>query len=535
MPGLTRSRSTLIVILLVAMLGMTAMLAYEAQQAARSHRATAEGVLRDYASFAAWELSRQSRQQLLERMNHGIQAVRGAQGRGDLALAVRGRATCASGCANGMDVQAAFHVRLPERTVSWSSAPTPDVAAAIDRIVEHGMQNPDDFTCPSFEIVSIAGQPAAIVWRPSLGRDNRASELIGFVTTPAFIAQVFEKIVGHDALLPPSLAGPGASPNDRLAVRVNAPDGQALFASTAEWSPFDAGEQLPAAYGRLAVSVALRPEAAGHLVIGGLPRERLPLIGGLLGLTAALVVVAVVQLRREAEIARLRSDFVSGVSHELRTPLAQIRMFTETLLLGRVRSDGEARRSLEIVGREAQRLSQLVENVLLFSRGERHRPGITREVTRVAPLVSDVAESFTPLAGARRATIRTDLDPHVMARIDAGAIRQVLLNLLDNAVKYGPAGQSIRVTLSAQGERLRLAVEDEGPGIAPADASRIWQPFHRLAQAGTAAGGAGIGLAIVRQLVELHGGSVRVEAGVVGARFVVELPGAWRDSGAAVA
>jgi signal transduction histidine kinase len=82
--------------------------------------------------------------------------------------------------------------------------------------------------------------------------------------------------------------------------------------------------------GGLKLSVALKPDAAGRLVIGGLPRERLPLVVGLLTLTAGLVVVALVQLRREAELSRLRSDFVSGVSHELRTPLAQIRMFTET-------------------------------------------------------------------------------------------------------------------------------------------------------------------------------------------------------------
>ena len=530
MPVHTRSRSHLVVVLLVATVGMTALLAYEAHQAARSHRASAEGVLRDYAAFAAWELSRQSRQPLLDRMNHGLDAVRTAHRRDDLPAAVRGRATCSTGCANGMDVLSAFHVRLPGRTVNWSGTPEPDLAAAVDRIVERGISNPEDFTCPSFEIVSIGGEPTAIVWRPSFDRDNRATEVIGLVTSPAFVANVFEKIVRHDALLPPSLARPGGEPNESLAVRVTAPAGDRLFASSSEWSSFDADERLPAAYGTLAVSVALRPEAAGALVIGGLPRERLPLIVGLLALTAGLVGIAVVQLRREAEIARMRTDFVSGVSHELRTPLAQIRMFTETLLLGRVRNEAEERRSLEIVAREAQRLAQLVENVLLFSQGERGRPEILREPARLAVLVTDVVDSFAPLAASRRASVRVDLDERVSASVDAGAIRQVLLNLLDNAVKYGPAGQVVRVALRFDHGQARLTVEDDGPGVDPTQAERIWQPFHRLANSASATGGAGIGLAIVKQLVELHGGAVRVEPGSPGARFVVELPAASLDA-----
>ena len=309
------------------------------------------------------------------------------------------------------------------------------------------------------------------------------------------------------------------------------PEGRQLFASATEWSTYEAHEKLSKDLGALTLAVALKPDAAGTLVIGGLPRERLTMVVGLLTLTVGLVGVALVQLRREAELSRLRSNFVSGVSHELRTPLAQIRMFTETLLLGRVRSETEGRRSLEIVAREAQRLAQLVENVLLFARGERRRPHITRSATAVAPLVTDVVESFGPLAAARHARVVTDLDHRVAANLDRGALRQMLLNILDNAVKYGPEGQTIAVALRMQGDRLQLSVEDEGQGVAPRDAERIFDPFIRLARSEDATGGTGIGLAIVRQLAELHGGRAWVD----GARFVVEIPGAWSDTGAAVA
>jgi signal transduction histidine kinase len=93
----------------------------------------------------------------------------------------------------------------------------------------------------------------------------------------------------------------------------------------------------------------------------------------------------------------------------------------------------------------------------------------------------------------------------------------------------------VTVSLQLEGDVLLLSVEDEGPGVRLHDAERIWQPFNRVAHSGSAAGGAGIGLAIVRQLAELHGGRARVEPGVRGARFVVEIPGAWREPGASAA
>jgi signal transduction histidine kinase len=267
-----------------------------------------------------------------------------------------------------------------------------------------------------------------------------------------------------------------------------------------------------------------------------LPRERLPLVIGLLTLTVGLVVVALVQLRREAELSRMRSDFVSGVSHELRTPLAQIRMFSETLLLGRVRSPTEGRRSLEIIARETQRLIQLVENVLLFSRGERSAPRLSRQAAPLAPIVADVVEGFAPLASARQVQLTTTLDETVSANVDAAALRQILLNLLDNAVKYGPAGQQVTVALALEGNHARVFVDDEGTGVGESDADRIWQPFNRLARTADATGGTGIGLAIVRQLTDLHGGRAWVErAPSGGARFVVELPGAWTSAGVVTA
>ena len=536
MRGPRPSRSTFIACLLAATLALTALLANEARQAARSHRATAENVLRDYARFAAWELQRVGRTQLFDAIQHESQKVHQLAARGQLERAVRAATPpCPSGCGRPA-VHTAFKGSLPDGQFTFAGAPEPaSVRAVLDEAVAAANRSPDDFTCPTLRVASLDdGGTAVVVWRPVYNGSQQPVGMTGFVSDAGLVTQVFEKLLKGTPLLPPSLVREGP-PNAALAIRVLSPDGRQLFARDDGWSQYSTEERLAPIVGSLRLAVAITPDAAAGLVIGGLPRERLPFVIGLLALTAGLVVVALVQMRREAELSRLRADFVSGVSHELRTPLAQIRMFTETLLLGRVRSEAEGRRSLEVIARETRRLSQLVENVLLYARGERRQPRIAPEPTPLAPLVRDVVDGFRELAAARQAKLRLDADEAIAARVDPGAVRQVLLNLLDNAVKYGPAGQTVRVSLAMHEGRARLMVQDEGPGVAPQDAARIWQPFNRLAHTAAVTGGTGIGLAIVRQLVDLHGGRAWVEPGA-GARFVVELPNAWAEpAGAAVA
>ncbi|MGZ8493521.1 MAG: sensor histidine kinase, partial [Gemmatirosa sp.] len=340
-----------------------------------------------------------------------------------------------------------------------------------------------------------------------------------------FARPVFVETMKYHALLPPSLVA--GTPNDSLlSVVVTDDRGAELYRSAVAYaSPFTAQYRLDK-FGGMVVNLTLRPDVADRLVIGGLPRQRLPQLLALLALTGALVVVAILQIRREYALARLRADFVSNISHELRTPLAQVRMFAETLLLGRVRSEAEGRRSLEIIDQEARRLTHLVENVLQFSRSERRVTHLSPEPTRLADEVHDTVEAFTPIAQARGVTLACDLSCDVHAPVDRAALRQALLNLLDNAVKYGPTGQTVRVGLRAAGPYAHLWVEDQGPGIAPRDRERIWLPFFRLERdAGSAIAGSGIGLAVVRDLVTLHGGRVRVEdAPGGGARLLLELP-----------
>jgi signal transduction histidine kinase len=254
----------------------------------------------------------------------------------------------------------------------------------------------------------------------------------------------------------------------------------------------------------------------------------------MLALAAALSIVAVMQLRREGELARIRSDFVSSVSHELRTPLAQIRLYVETMRLGRFVTDAQRTRAVEHIDRETRRLSHLVENVLRFARGTRGRSEASarRDPVDVARETAQIVAEFEPLAASRRAQVVVEFaepTPAAEVHMRPGTYRQVLLNLLDNAVKYGPVGQTVHVRVTSVGsgrvqDTVRVAVIDEGPGVPAAERDTIWRPFQRGSAAREGAGGSGIGLTVVKEIVDEHGGRVWVEEGANGgATFVVEL------------
>jgi signal transduction histidine kinase len=138
------------------------------------------------------------------------------------------------------------------------------------------------------------------------------------------------------------------------------------------------------------------------------------------------------------------------------------------------------------------------------------------------------------VARARHVVMETTLEGDVVCVVDPAALRQILLNLLDNAVKFGPLGQTVAITLQRSGDNAVIIVDDQGPGVPREHRSRIWEPYQRLESAVTAAvAGSGIGLAVVAQLVTLHGGRAWTDAApALGARFVVEIPmGAGREQG----
>jgi signal transduction histidine kinase len=246
-----------------------------------------------------------------------------------------------------------------------------------------------------------------------------------------------------------------------------------------------------------------------------------------------MVVITIMQLRREHELSRLRSDFISSVSHELRTPLSQILLFAETLNLGRVRTEEERHTATDVIVQEGRRLMHLVENILHFSRAERQMTRLGPEPLDLNHAVEGIVGDWLPLANAADVRLRTQFAPDVHAVADPSALRQMVLNLLDNAVKYGPPSQTVTIGTSVAGDRARLWVDDQGDGIPVRERERVWSSFYRLDRhANSSVAGSGIGLYVVRELARLHGGDAWVDdAPGGGARVVIELPAAERASG----
>ena len=345
------------------------------------------------------------------------------------------------------------------------------------------------------------------------------------VIEPQALATILAKPDLYRDLLPATLAR--GLPTDSLAeIAVYAsagerqlygshPDPQWLVPRTAT---------LPEDFGGLRLRVAMREAAAPRLIIGGMPESRLPLLVILLALAAGLSVIAAAQLRRERALVQMRERFVTSVSHELRTPLAQIRLFLETLRLGRATTAGEREWAISNIEREATRLTHLVENVLHVAKSPSAQPASAPIIDTQAEL-RDIIDSFRPLAKSRRVTFDVRLHAGLYTRIRREHLRQLMLNLLDNAVKYGPPGQIVTIELSGTEEDVLISVTDEGPGVRPDDRNRIWEAYYRGSTPEVeATGGAGVGLSIVKGIVAQYGGSVSLDPSDKGACFTLRLP-----------
>jgi len=269
--------------------------------------------------------------------------------------------------------------------------------------------------------------------------------------------------------------------------------------------------------------VALRPDVAQFLVAGGIPESRVPASLLLLAGSIVLAIAGFASLRSELRLVSSRQRFLANVSHELRTPLQQILMFVQLLRLGRTRTEAERDRSLEIIERETHRLIALSNSVLAATKAGLQ---LRSAPVDVANVVQTSADFFAPLADARKMRIELDVTGPAIARGDPGAIRQILINVLDNAAKYGPTGQTITIGVRTEDKTVRLWVDDAGPGIPPSEREKIWSPFVRLG--GTvddSTGGAGLGLYIVRDLATAMDAEAAIsDTPAGGTRFTLTLP-----------
>jgi two-component system phosphate regulon sensor histidine kinase PhoR len=238
------------------------------------------------------------------------------------------------------------------------------------------------------------------------------------------------------------------------------------------------------------------------------------------------MIVLMFAIQRERRANALKSEFIANVSHELKTPLSLIRMFGELLSLGRVRDAGTAQEYAEIITRESDRLTGLIDNVLDFARIERGKAAYEMREGDLAAVVDRTLELCSHRVEQAGVTLERDIEP-VTATFDESALTLLLLNLVENALKYGAAsGQQVRVRLFVEGGTVRLQVSDDGPGVSPDEQRRVFERFYRgrVALEGSQRG-SGIGLALVSHIAEAHGGEALVVSELgKGATFEVRLP-----------
>jgi len=241
---------------------------------------------------------------------------------------------------------------------------------------------------------------------------------------------------------------------------------------------------------------------------------------------AVLVFHDVTELRR---LERMRQDFVANASHELKTPLASIKVNTETLLDWGLNDPAVNVELLRQIDDQADRLHALIQDMLSLARLESGEAPFRAESMVLGPVVADCVAAQRPRAAAKGLTFRAEvdrLDGSVRVLATEEAIRQVLNNLIDNAIKYTPEGGSIRLSTHVGEDRVSIDVADTGVGIPREDLPRVFERFYRVDKARSRAmGGTGLGLAIVKHLVQSLGGEVRVESQLgVGSIFRVRIP-----------
>jgi two-component system phosphate regulon sensor histidine kinase PhoR len=238
----------------------------------------------------------------------------------------------------------------------------------------------------------------------------------------------------------------------------------------------------------------------------------------------------VLALLRDVTDARMaeatRRDFVANASHELRTPVSAIAGAAETLLSGAMDDTAQARAFVEMIARNAERLARLTNDLLDLSRIESRQWPVKLEPVSVEGTARRAVEVCSELARRKRIELRVEVPEGIAVLADARALEQVLVNLLDNAVKYTPDGGSATVTAAqVAGDRVEVVVADTGPGIDRHHLPRLFERFYRVDPGRSrGSGGTGLGLAIVKHLVQMQAGDIGVETGPGGTSFRVRLP-----------
>lgn len=223
-----------------------------------------------------------------------------------------------------------------------------------------------------------------------------------------------------------------------------------------------------------------------------------------------LVIHDITQLRK---LEKMRTDFVANVSHELKTPITSIKGFVETLIEGALEDKENSREFLKIINNHTERLNNLINDLLDLSQIESRAVNLNLSDFGLKELIEEVLTGFRSQLKKKGISISCEISPALMLKADRERIQQVLVNLIDNAVKFNKENGFVKIYAQDSDGRIKVAVEDSGQGIPEKDLSRIFERFYRVDKARSRElGGTGLGLSIVKNIIELHEGSVGVES-----------------------
>ena len=391
--------------------------------------------------------------------------------------------------------------------------------------MELGTQPPDELRHLHHEY---GGQSYLVSYWQRVWQDRRYV-VVAWHDIGRIVKDALPRIYSEGPLLA-ATAAPFSPRRSAESARVDVVDeeGRIIFGPPLRNGEFTVGVPFPTTLYNWRLQVS--PKAAEELTTREQNRLLLELV--MLLMSCAVIVAGLVTILLTAErmrrVSALKGEFVANVSHELKTPLALVRMFGEMLQSGRVASEEKRKEYLDIIVRESERLSNLIENVLDFAKVERGRDAYDFAVGDVGEAVAKAANVYRYRAEREAVKLVVEIAPQLpLARIDERAIQLAVINLVDNALKYAPDGDVVTVRAAEEHGTIYVRVIDRGPGVPLEDRSRIFERFVRGSRDGVSARvrGSGIGLALVKHIAESHGGRAMVEASTsTGATFTFTIP-----------
>lgn len=299
-----------------------------------------------------------------------------------------------------------------------------------------------------------------------------------------------------------------------------------VYTNRTKWNDYELKSSFGPAFPRWKIAVGYKDTTIEALAKDNF-QKNLMLTLFVLSLLVLGIILTLRATAREMKLAQAKSTFVSNVSHELKTPLALIRLFAETLELGRVKSSEKAQEYYRIINNESRRLTQLINNILDFSKIEAGRKEYEFQETDVAEVVEEVIRSYEYQIINAGFELAKDISHDLpTASIDRDAISQAVLNLVNNAVKYSDEDKKITVRVRARDSFVAIEVTDTGIGIPRSEHEKIFEKFYRVSTGLVHnTKGSGLGLALVKHIVEAHKGQIIVDSAQdKGSKFTILIP-----------